>query len=456
MKSNDNKFSEFLYTQYDVVKEKIERTSELHRYSNKTLINQGSQKKIYKVYDSNCSREIAMAVLISDSEEENAQFLREGKITALLQHPNIMPVYETGVGEDQKPYFTMQLGKGKSLQDILESDTKLSLQDKLEIFLKVCDALIYAHSKGIIHRDLKPDNIYIGQFGEVLLCDWGLAKILFADCDESLLDDQSLSQVDLKVSLKGYIKGTPGYIAPEIIKDTDYSVQSDIFALGALLHKLLTGNLPFNGQSVEDILSQTKNNKYTLFEGKDDQTSQGLKAISRKALDFEKSQRYQKIKDLSTDIKSYLNGFSPEAEDASLTTQMTLFYKRNQLICKLVFLFILSLFAVTSIFISSIQQKEDKAVKLLNQLQESDLKRKRAEANLIPIYLAKAKDAFLNGQPETALTLAEVTYNFDRSSKEIKNIYGKSLMSMQMFSKASKILQTVNPELAKISADFAL
>ena len=120
MKSTPNKFSEFQYSQYDAVYEKINHVSTGPRYRDKTLINQGSQKEIYKVYDTECSREIAMAVLINDSEEEKAQFVREAKITAFLQHPNIMPVYETGSGEDGKLYFTTQLGKGESLQDIFE------------------------------------------------------------------------------------------------------------------------------------------------------------------------------------------------------------------------------------------------------------------------------------------------------------------------------------------------
>ena len=455
MKSTPNKFSEFLYSQYDAVYEKINHVSTGPRYRDKTLINQGSQKEIYKVYDTECSREIAMAVLINDSEEEKAQFVREAKITAFLQHPNIMPVYETGSGEDGKLYFTMQLGKGESLQDIFEDLSGISLQDRLNLFLKVCDALIYAHSKGILHRDIKPDNIYVGEFGEVLLCDWGLANIVFTECDESLLDDESLSEVDLKVSLKGYIKGTPGYIAPEIIEASDYSVQSDIFALGGVLHKLLTGKLPFNGQTVEEVLEQTKNNEYTLFDGCDNSSNESLKAICRKSLSHDKSRRYQKVKEMSDDLKAYLNGFAPKAEEASFLTQLKLFYKRNKIVCNLVLLFLISLIFVVSIFISSVQQKERLAVNLLKQLQESDSKRQKMEADLTPIYLAKAQDAFLNGKPETALALSQVTYNFDRSNKEVKDLYGKSLMSMQMFKEAAEVLTGVNPELVDIALKFS-
>ena len=209
MGSDKDNFSDFLQSQYKLVQEKIEAdnpASDHDRYINKTLIGEGAQKQIYQVYDTACSRDIAMAVLKGDSQLEKAQFLREARITALLQHPNIMPVYETGTDECQHPYFTMKLGKGDTLQELIDAKTKLPLQELLSLFLKVCEALIYAHSKGILHRDLKPENIYVGQFGEVLLCDWGLANIVLEDCEENILDDQDLQNLNLKVSLKGSLK----------------------------------------------------------------------------------------------------------------------------------------------------------------------------------------------------------------------------------------------------------
>ena len=260
MKSSNKKVTEFLHSQYKVVKEKILNKADgsLDKiYSGYELIGEGTQKKIYRVYDSRCSRFVAMAVLKGSEESEKNQFLREAKITALLQHPNIMPVYETGINDDGILYFTMKLSKGESLKDYLKNNAALSLQDKFNIFIRVCDGLIYAHSKGIIHRDIKPDNIYIGQFGEVLLCDWGLANIVYVDCDEEILDDETISELDLKVSLKGQIKGTPGYIAPEIISSTEYSFQSDIFALGAVLHFMLTNEVPVKGKKSDEILKNS-------------------------------------------------------------------------------------------------------------------------------------------------------------------------------------------------------
>ena len=147
MGSDKDNFSDFLQSQYKLVQKKIEAddpASEHDRYINKTLIGEGAQKQIYQVYDTACSRDIAMAVLKGDSEVEKAQFLREARITALLQHPNIMAVYETGTDESQHPYFTMKLGRGDTLQELIDANKKLPLRNFCPSFLKSAK-LLYMH-----------------------------------------------------------------------------------------------------------------------------------------------------------------------------------------------------------------------------------------------------------------------------------------------------------------------
>ncbi|WDE97271.1 protein kinase [Lentisphaera profundi] len=445
MDSDNNNFSDFLQTQYKLVQEKIETDSLSvgnERYLRKQLIGEGSQKQIYQVYDTTCSREIALAVLKGESQEEKAQFMREARITALLQHPNIMPIYETGRDDLGHPYFTMKLGRGDTLQDLLIAQSKMPLQELLALFLKVCEALIYAHSKGILHRDLKPENIYIGQFGEVLLCDWGLANIVFEDCDEKMLDDQDLQDLNLKVSLKGVIKGTPGFIAPEILKDADYSFQSDVYALGSIFYSLLTG---------KDHSLEKNDSSLVIFHNEDKAIAESLKAICAKALELNKEARYQSVNEMVLDIRAYLNGFAPKAEEASTLTQLKLLYQRNKRVMNTSAFFMLVLISLGISFITSLQHKEKQALSLLNQLKESDLKRQNAEAELIPHYLQKAETAFLEGQPDTALTLAQVCYNFDPQNKQVCDLYGKALMSMQKFADASEILKNINPKMASIA-----
>lgn len=455
MKST-NKFTNFLHSQYKAVKVKIvgaDKPAKKDKYSEPILIDEGSQKQIFKVYDFSCSREVALATLKNDTVEERAQFLREARITALLQHPNIMPVYEVGTNKEGLPYFTMKLGQGENLGTMLASSEKGTLPSLLAIFIQVCDALAYAHNKGVIHRDLKPENIYLGKFGEVLLCDWGLAAILFENCDERILDDEDLAGINLKVSLKGMVKGSPGFIAPEIINESSYTVQSDIFALGAVLYFVLTGKAPVQGKNVEDVLSRTKAGDFSLFE--DCSVSESLKAICSKALSVDAKSRYSSVEGMIVDLKSYQGGFAPKAEEASLLTQLNLFYLRNSRVCRLVLIFLLSLALVVFFFIGSIKNKERRALELLGELTEANLQRETMGVALAPRYLMKAQAAFKEDQPRATLALLELAYNYDSKNNEVRDLYGKMLMALQMFTKAAEVHKGVNDELYEISLEYA-
>ena len=454
MQPNNNKASEILLSQYKVVQEKLSQDNAFDMeedYSIHEFLGEGAQKKVYKVYDSKCSRFVAMGVLKGDSESEQAQFLREAKLTAFLQHPNIMPVYTAGLNEENKLFFTMKLTDGQNLKEYLGQNSSVSLQEKLSIFMKICDAVLYAHSRGVIHRDIKAENVYIGEFGEVLLCDWGLANILYAQCDEEILDDKSLQDLDLKVSLKGQIKGTPGYIAPEIISEASYSFQSDIFALGAVLHYMLSGKVPVSGKSSEEVLKNTEKGLLNLFPENGESIASGLKSICSKALNFEVENRYLSVGEFIADLRSFTDGFAPVAEEASMLVQLKLLYKRNQAVCNLSFAFVIFIILLLALFIKSIKDKEKQASRLLSQLQESDSKRKKMEGDLVPVYLDKAKTALLDGRPQAALAISQVTYNFDKDNKEVRDVYGKSLISMQKFSDAAEILAGVNEEMQQIA-----
>jgi len=179
------------------------------RYSGFTEIARGGMKRIYKVFDSKINRYVAYAKLHPNSPRElHDPFVREARLTALLEHPNIISVHDIGITDEDTPYFTMELKPGQSLAKLVSEnmkeerggmnkpEDKALSQDKssdfifhtssfrnsvnqlLEMFLKVCDAISYAHSKNVIHLDLKPDNVQIGEFGEVIVCDWGLGKII--------------------------------------------------------------------------------------------------------------------------------------------------------------------------------------------------------------------------------------------------------------------------------------
>ena len=180
-------------TNFSPILDNIRQCSQ--RYELNEKIDRGGSKKISRVLDYMTSRQIALAELIDDNNPEGAEkFFSEIFLTASLEHPNIIPIYDAGLNVDGKPFFTMKLIEGENLNELIKSRPKdFTLQRAIDIFLKICDAIEYAHAKNIIHLDLKPANIRIGKYGEVLVCDWGIAKIIH---DETAHNEQDVSLLD--------------------------------------------------------------------------------------------------------------------------------------------------------------------------------------------------------------------------------------------------------------------
>lgn len=190
MEDFSNLFSEL----YDEAIDKLESDKALNsssfqqlaetkdKYTEKELVALGGMKKVFRVYDNFAKRDLAMAMLYDDAETDTYDlFIHEAWLTSQLDHPNIITIHDVGINDSGKPYFTMDLKVGDDFKKIITEQTDLTLEELLELFLKVCDAVSYAHSKHILHLDLKPNNIQIGQYGEVLVCDWGLGRLLIQD-----------------------------------------------------------------------------------------------------------------------------------------------------------------------------------------------------------------------------------------------------------------------------------
>ncbi len=210
----------------------------------------GGMKLVRRTLDRNASRDVAMAVLLDPNARSKkvSRFVREARITAALEHPNIVPIYDIGVDEEGKPYFTMKLLGGETLHSILQKlgegnvdfRKRYPLNRLLRIYLSVCNAVSFAHSRGVIHLDLKPANIQVGDFGEVLVLDWGLAKVL--QKDPALFPHRLVLGEGLReIPSEGVVRGTPGFMGPEQSRGEYASLNehTDIFALGAVLYTIL-------------------------------------------------------------------------------------------------------------------------------------------------------------------------------------------------------------------------
>ncbi|MCM8537291.1 MAG: serine/threonine protein kinase [Lentisphaeraceae bacterium] len=365
------------------------------QYSNKTFLNEGGMKTIYKVFDKKTDRYVAMAELHDDASDELYEiFLREARLTAKLEHPNIISVHDIGLSED-KPFFTMDLKVGDSLRDILrklaerdeEYQKNYPLNVLLEIFNKICDAMDYAHSRGVIHLDLKPDNIQIGLHGEVLVCDWGLAKIVTEPEFYSGENEVKLSP-DLLYSMtqNGELKGTPGYMAPEQASLDGVKTEStDIYALGCLLFSILTYQSTVNG-SIEEVLKATKLGNLRLPSKAIPEKflPQTLDHIFKKATSLKAEERYPSVKALKRDISNFLAGYSTSVDKGYFFREAALFFKRNQTACLTGFSLIFIMFVVTLLFVFNLNRRiteADTAKIIANHLSQKFLGDQQAAKN---------------------------------------------------------------------------
>ena len=243
----------------------------LGRFQLRTVIARGGMGIILEARDLELDREVAIKLLRRQhlgKAHLHQQFTNEARITGRLQHPGIVPIYETGTSSDSRPYFAMKLVKGKSMSELLaaRATTQDDLPRLLNIFELVCQTLSYTHACGVIHLDIKPSNIMVGAFGEVHLMDWGLARASTELCipvaeqnygTPALPRSESRTGIaahDLFVELpEGAVWGTPAYMSPEQARGHCSDVRSDVFGLGGMLCEILTGSPPYRGANFRSV-----------------------------------------------------------------------------------------------------------------------------------------------------------------------------------------------------------
>ena len=232
------------------------------RYAYFKLIARGGRSIIHSCKDLHLMRVVCHKSLkaeFADDPAEQRRFVREARVSAMLQHPNTVPTYELGRDIQGHYYFTMKMVHGYTLREIFDYRERYDLTRLTEVIIQIARALEYAHGHGVAHRDIKPENILVGPFGEVLVLDWGLAKVWHPDggsTDEN--SDTTVVVEDLSLTLHGRLQGTVSYMSPEQIRmDSDLDYRTDIYSLGAVLYEALVGEPPVSGVTIDDILDKT-------------------------------------------------------------------------------------------------------------------------------------------------------------------------------------------------------
>ena len=316
----------------------------------------GAMAKVLRGYDTKLRREVALKVTrLPRSElprDELARFAEEAQITAQLEHPNVVPVHDLGTAPDGHAYFSMKLIPGRSLETILErrreNDSatlaQFGLRRLLDVFLQVCQAIDYAHARGVVHRDLKPANIMVGDFGEVQVMDWGIAKLLGPNATRSATVTTSVEEASIpdgqskepaggsvrpgvtsvRTTSKawqtqyGAVIGTPEYMSPEQAQGLAIDGRADIYSLGVILYEILCGQVPFEHDDPQETVKCVISEQPTPPSWIQPSTPAALEALTLRILVKDPAERTLTIPQIRVYVQNYIEGIARQYERDSL------------------------------------------------------------------------------------------------------------------------------------------
>jgi WD40 repeat protein len=391
---------------------------------------------VYEGEEVDLDRRVAVKVSLQSRGKLDPRFLKEAKVLAMLSHPNIVPIHAVGRDALGRPFYSMKLVQGKTLQTILNqlrardaaTLREYTREKLLMVFRKVCDGVGFAHAKGVLHRDLKPENVMVGEFGEVLVMDWGLSKVI-READEDAEGGGGGGAGgdgagDLGATMEGEVIGTPQYMPPEQAEGRVGALdeRSDIYSLGAILYAILTLRPPVEGRTVEEVLEKVRKGQITPMDGVRPKSGreerpgrvrpeanleipEALQAVTRKAMSLGRLRRYRRVEELVRDIDAYQNGFATRAEEAGLLRQVALLVARHRAVASLVTLLLLASVGFTFKLVASERKALENWRRAESNARLAEENRRAAEANERSALMEKA--AVRRSAANAQLALAE-------------------------------------------------
>jgi serine/threonine protein kinase len=323
-------------------------TADRKRYVVIREIARGGMGKVLEVEDTELRRSVALKVLRKEligRRDVVERFLEEAQITGQLEHPNIVPVHEMGVDGAGNLYFTMKFVEGLSLSEVLlrlregnrDAKREYPLLRLLDVFVKICEGMAFAHNRGVIHRDLKPANIMVGRFGEVQVMDWGVAKVVGrqfrSDSDSGIVLTDRLD-TGAEHTMMGAIIGTPSYMSPEQAKGSIDIInhKSDIFSLGVILYEMICLRAPWTGKTSDEVLEQVR--EMTPIKPRERNPEADVPAelerLALKCLEKLPDDRVDTVAELAENVRSFIEGRAMGSVDYSALRLATKWIGRNK------------------------------------------------------------------------------------------------------------------------------
>ncbi len=450
------------------------------RYKMRDEVARGGMGAIYKVWDKDLRRTMAMKVVLPTGKQDGrpivservlARFLEEAQITGQLDHPGIVPVHELGLDSEGNVYFTMRFVRGRDLKTIID----LALEDKedwsvvrvLGVIQRVCEAVAFAHSKGVVHRDLKPANIMVGRFGETYVMDWGLARVLGREEQESKPDlpdstvslvqtdrhDASESDGSNQATMLGDVVGTPSYMSPEQARGQldRLGPRSDVYSVGSILYHLFSGQAPFvpPGARVapHQVLAQLMDGPPKKLLEIHPKLASELVAICEKSMAREPEDRYQTMMALADDLRAYLEGEVVSAYESGAWAEFRKWTQRNRaLSLALGGALLLAIASLISIVV--IQSRSTSAMTVANSQLEQQADELQATAEV-----AKAQEALAK---ENAAQLASANTDLAESFAEVQRKEELARLAGEAAAAAAEESRRRSYVAAILAADYSL
>ena len=430
----------------------------------------GGLGQVSLAHDSQLNRKVALKEILPrfhDDPSSYRRFMREAEITGELEHPAIVPIYAVGFRENGSPYYAMRLILGRNFRQIVEDhhreSSELDCFSSLEFrrilgsYVEVCHAIAFAHSKQVVHRDIKPSNIIVGENGETMVVDWGMAKRLDSNAsanEETIsngsLNERTLNGVEEELTSEGLVLGTPAYMSPEqaLGQLDNVGPASDLFSLGATLYFALTGTAPYSGNSQQAIVAMAIVGNFIPPRTLKLNIPRPLEAICVKAMAIEQTARYATVNHLIEDLERWLADESVSVLSESFSQRIWRIMRRNKVLSQVVATAV-AIVAVTAVVFSLLLNHQSNLAKAEKQtaVKLADEKSRLAEEKTELADKVRTSLLEANTQNKISLsTLRTVVWNIQRKLKPIDAAQGvrRELLdqALQGLAKVAKSLET--------------